>query len=130
MNIKLENLIPFDMLIENPTKVFDLVESGEQVILLRDNKPSYILTKIIVDAENEGGQQTSQKILTLHEAMEIVLKDQDGRRMHAAALADEIYNRGLYLKKDGTKAEYTQIRARCNHYQQFEVKPGNIICLK
>ena len=51
--------------------------------------------------------------------------------MHAAELADEIYRRRLYLKKDGSKAEYTQIRARCGHYpDMFEALPGNYIKLK
>jgi antitoxin Phd len=51
--------------------------------------------------------------------------------MHAAELADEIYKRRLYLKKDGSKAEYTQIRARCGHYpDMFEALPGNFIKLK
>ena len=49
----------------------------------------------------------------------------------AAELADEIYKRRLYLKKDGSKAEYTQIRARCGHYpDMFEALPGNLIRLK
>jgi antitoxin Phd len=51
--------------------------------------------------------------------------------MHAAELAYEIYKRRLYLKKDGSKAEYTQIRARCGHYpDMFEALPGNYIKLK
>ena len=34
-------------------------------------------------------------------------------------------------KKDGSKAQYTQIRARCGHYpDMFEALPGNIIRLK
>ncbi len=52
---------------------------------------------------------------TLHEAMRIVLSEAENKTMHAAGLADEIYRRRLYLKKDGSKAEYTQIRARCGH---------------
>lgn len=51
--------------------------------------------------------------------------------MHAAALADEIYNRRLYLQKNGNKAQYSQIRARCGHYPDlFEALPGNYIKLK
>lgn len=50
---------------------------------------------------------------TLHEAMKIVLSGAEDKIMHAAELADEIYRRRLYLKKDGSKAQYTQIRARC-----------------
>ena len=68
---------------------------------------------------------------TLHEAMRIVLSEAENKTMHAAELADEIYKRRLYLKKDGSKAEYTQIRARCGHYpDMFEALPGNLIRLK
>ena len=68
---------------------------------------------------------------TLHEAMKIVLSEAENKTMHAAELADEIYRRRLYLKKDGSKAEYTQIRARCGHYpDMFEALPGNYIKLK
>jgi antitoxin Phd len=50
--------------------------------------------------------------------------------MHAADLADEIYKRGLYFKKNGTKAEYTQISARANNYKDwFEKIGGNEIKL-
>jgi antitoxin Phd len=51
--------------------------------------------------------------------------------MHASELADEIYNRRLYLQKNGKKAQYTQIRARCGHYPDlFEALSGNVIKLK
>jgi len=37
----------------------------------------------------------------------------------------------LYLQKNGKKAQYTQIRARCGHYpDMFEALPGNFIKLK
>ncbi len=50
--------------------------------------------------------------------------------MHASKLADEIFERKLYLQKDGEKAHYTQIRARCGHYPEyFEVLTGNNIKL-
>lgn len=51
--------------------------------------------------------------------------------MHASKLADEIYERKLYLQKNGNKAKYTQTRARCGHYPDiFEALPGNYIRLK
>ena len=68
---------------------------------------------------------------TLHEAMKIVLSGAEDKIMHAAELADEIYRRRLYLKKDGSKAQYTQIRARCGHYPDlFEAMPGKRSKLK
>jgi len=67
----------------------------------------------------------------LHEAMQIVLSEQPGRMMRAVDLAEEIYSRGLYRKKDGTKAKANQIRARSEKYEDlFEVVSPNIIKLK
>ena len=61
--------------------------------------------------------------------MRIVLYEAENNTMHAAELANEIYE--LYLKKNGQKAEYTQIRARCGKYHElFEALPGNLIRLK
>ncbi len=69
--------------------------------------------------------------LTLHEVMKIVFLEAENGTMHAAKLADEIYNRRLYLQKNCKKSQYTQIRARCGHYPElFEALPGNYIKLK
>lgn len=63
--------------------------------------------------------------------MKIVLSEAENKTMHASKLADEIYERRLYLQKNGNKAQYTQIRARCGHYpDMFEALPGNYIKLK
>lgn len=68
---------------------------------------------------------------TLQEVMKIVLSEAENKTMHASKLADEIYERRLYLQKNGNKAQYTQIRARCGHYpDMFEALPGNYIKLK
>ena len=68
---------------------------------------------------------------TLQEAMKIVLSEAENYTMHASKLAAEIYERRLYLQKNGKKAQYTQIRARCGHYpDMFEALPGNYIILK
>lgn len=63
--------------------------------------------------------------------MKLVLLATKDKIMHAADLADEIYKRRLYLKKNGEKAQYNQIRARCGHYPDlFEALPGNFIKLR
>ena len=60
-----------------------------------------------------------------------MLSEADNKTMHASELVDEIYKRKLYLQKNGKKAQYTQIRARCGHYPElFEALPGNYIKLK
>ncbi len=132
MDIKIDSLIPFDSLKTNIEHVFSVVDKNGKVVLLKDNKPVYIVLKY--DENNLTDTEIGMNEMpyyTLHEAMRIVLSEAENKTMHAAELADEIYRRRLYLKKDGSKAEYTQIRARCGHYpDMFEALPGNYIKLK
>ncbi|CDZ24628.1 hypothetical protein CCDG5_1518 [[Clostridium] cellulosi] len=132
MDIRIDSLIPFDSLKTNIDHVFSVVEKNGKVVLLKDNKPVYIVLKYDENNLTDAGIGMSEKPnYTLHEAMRIVLSEAKNKTMHAAELADEIYKRRLYLKKDGSKAEYTQIRARCGHYpDMFEALPGNYIKLK
>lgn len=132
MEVKLDSLIPFEKLKLDIDGVFQIVERNGKVVLLKDNQPVYIIVKYDSDSKpvDEVMKIVSPKY-TLQEAMMEVLLEREDRIMHAAELADEIYNRKLYLKKDGTKAEYNQIRARCGHYSElFEALPGNMIKLK
>ncbi len=132
MDIKIDSLIPFEMMSSDQDYIFSVVEKNGQVILLKDNKPAYIILKY--DAERVAEISLSpdkERIYTLHEAMQIVLSETKDYIMHASKLADEIYNRKLYFQKNGNKAQYTQIRARCGHYPDvFEALPGNYIKLK
>jgi len=132
MDIKIDSLIPFDSLKTNIDHVFSVVEKNGKAVLLKDNKPAYIVLKYDENSLADTGIGTQEMPnYTLHEAMRIVLSEAENKTMHAAELADEIYKRKLYLKKDGNKAEYTQIRARCGHYpDMFEALPGNLIRLK
>lgn len=130
MDIRIDSLIPFDTLRTDLDHVFSIVEKNGKVILLKDNKPSYIILKHDRHVTDENITSEVEN-LTLHEAMEIVLSEVENGTMHASKLADEIYNRRLYLQKNGKKAQYTQIRARCGHYPElFEALPGNYIRLK
>lgn len=132
MDIRIDSLIPFNSLKTNIDHVFSVVDKNGKVVLLKDNKPAYIVLKY--DENNLTDTEIGMNEMpyyTLHEAMRIVLSEAENKTMHAAELADEIYRRRLYLKKDGSKAEYTQIRARCGHYpDMFETLPGNLIRLK
>lgn len=132
MDIRIDSLIPFDSLKTNIDHVFSVVDKNGKVVLLKDNKPVYIVLKYDENNLTDVGISMSEMPnYTLHEAMRIVLSEAKNKTMHAAELADEIYKRRLYLKKDGSKAEYTQIRARCGHYpDMFEALPGNYIKLK
>ena len=131
MDVKIDSLIPFDTLRTDLEHVFSVVEKNGKVVLLKDNKPVYIVLKYDaegIDVENIPDKHANY---TLQEAMKIVLSEADNKTMHASELADEIYKRRLYLQKNGKKAQYTQIRARCGHYpDMFEALPGNYIKLK
>ena len=134
MSVNLEILIPYDRILESPEDVFDLVDKHGQVVLLKENAPAYVIVK--GEAAIPLLKSNEQKLVkkskhTLQNAMKIVLLEAEDHTMHAAALAESIYQKGLYCKKDGTKAGYNQIRARCGHYPElFEALPNNMIKLR
>lgn len=132
MDIKIDSLIPFDTLRTDLEHIFSVVEKYRKVVLLQDNKPAYIILKYDSEkAVDIGSAFEKETTYTLQEAMRIVLSEAEGQTLHASILAEEIYSRKLYLQKNGKKAKYTQIRARCGHYpNMFEALPGNWIKLK
>ena len=131
MDIRIDSLISFDTLRTDLEHVFSVVEKNGKVVLLKDNKPVYIILKYETQAIEANTIPDKQINYTLQEAMKIVLSEAENKTLHASKLADEIYERRLYLQKNGNKAQYTQIRARCGHYpDMFEALPGNFIKLK
>ncbi len=62
--------------------------------------------------------------LTLHEAMQLVLNENDNRWMTVHELADEINSRSLYEKRDRTRVDPSQIHARTNKYRGMFEKDG------
>lgn len=131
MEINIKSLVPFEKVLSEAKEVFDLVDKNGKIVVLKNNQPAYIIAKY-EEIEIQCATQTMvPSNLTLQEAMRIVLEETDSRTMHASELADIIYNRKLYLQKNGNKAQYNQIRARCGHYpDMFEALPGNYIKLK
>lgn len=132
MNIKIDSLIPFDKLVTDVDSVFETANKNDTVVLLKDNQPAYIIMKYdFYKGLGSNAFLHGTTINTLQEAMKIVLSKANENTMHAALLADEIYNRKLYFQKNGSKAKYNQIRSRCDHYSDlFEALPGNFIRLK
>lgn len=131
MEIKLENLIPYEKLVTELDSVLEMVELHGQVVILKDNSPAFIILKYDAKANSFTKSLGQSQNYTLHEAMRLVLLEKEDHIMHAADLADEIYKKRLYVKKNGEKAEYTQVRARCGKYHEiFEAIPGNKIKLK
>jgi hypothetical protein len=68
--------------------------------------------------------------LTLHDAIEMVLQENNNDWMTVADLAAAINERGLYTKRDGTPVEPNQIHARTKNYSQTFQKKGPRIRLK
>ena len=132
MEVKIDCLIPFEIMIKDPDSVFQIVETHGSVVILKNNQPQYIIQKYSPKLElHESKLNVSPTKHTLQVAMQIVLQEAENHAMHAADLAEAIYARGLYRQKDGGKAGYNQVRARCGHYPDlFEVIPKNIIRLK
>lgn len=132
MEISLDSLKPFEQLRTDLSSVLQVVEKNGYVVILKENQPAYIILKYTEGINLLGNNSNLKRSqYTLQEAMKIVLMEQEDKKLHAAELADEIYKRGLYYKKNGDKAQYNQIRARANHYPDlFEPLAGNIIKLK
>ena len=62
--------------------------------------------------------------LTLHEAMELVMRESTDEWMTVRELADAINDRGLYAKRDGSLVDPSQIHARANKYPAMFEKEG------
>lgn len=131
MKININDLVSFEKVISETKDVFETVDEIGKVIILKDNKPAYILLKYEENAEIEATSPAAKAEYTLQEAMKIVLSEVENRTLHASELADIIYDRKLYVQKNGEKAKYNQVRARCSHYpEMFEALPGNYIKLR
>lgn len=144
MNINIETLLPLEKLQQTPDEILKVVDKYGQVVLLKDNAPLYVIMQAQLAVETEKRKADALKgnpipdpitptttSLTLQEAMRIVLSEAEGHQMHASELADAVYERGLYVQKNGEKAKYNQMRARCGHYpEMFEAMKGNFIRLR
>ena len=62
--------------------------------------------------------------LTLHDAMELLLRENENEWMTVRELADAINERGLYEKRDGSPVDPSQIHARANKYATLFEKDG------
>jgi len=91
MQVKIDSLISLDELRTNLDQVFSVVDKNGKALLIKDNKPTYILIKYEENSSMSPdiGMRETPKY-TLHEAMKIVLSEAENRTMHASELADEI----------------------------------------
>lgn len=98
MDVKLDSLIPFEKIKTDVVSVFNNVENNGKVVLLKDNLPVYIILKYgAVIGLPEKVTSIHATNYTLQDAMKMVLLEAEGKTMLAAALADGIYKRKLYL---------------------------------
>lgn len=131
MEISINSLVPIEKAMNEAETVFKTVDEIGKVIILKDNKPAYILLKYEENIEMPVSAPAAKTTYTLQEAMRIVLSEAENHTLHASELADIIYDRKLYVQKNGEKAKANQMRARCGHYpDMFEALPGNYIKLK
>ena len=68
--------------------------------------------------------------MTLHQALRIVLNENDNQWMTVRELADEVNDRSLYQKRDGSPIEPNQIHARAKNYAAIFEKNGPRIRLR
>ncbi|MEG0662583.1 MAG: hypothetical protein RR472_04830 [Anaerovoracaceae bacterium] len=143
MEINIKELMPIEAVMEDLEGMFQKVDELDRVVILKDNRPVYVLLKyqenvdFAKETSSEGMSPSSQEqpegkwTLKLHEAMAQVLEEIPDRTLSAKELSDEIYARGLYRKKNGEQAMANQVRARCNNYNLlFEGKKKNFIRLR
>lgn len=78
----------------------------------------------------EGGEDSAAATgVTLHQAMEVVLRQAPAGMLRAGDLAAEINRRHLYRMRDGRPVETQQIHARVGQYPHLFAKEGTFIKL-
>jgi hypothetical protein len=79
----------------------------------------------VTDTEGDGEGR-----MTLHTALEYLLREDGNRWMSVRELSDEVNRRGLYRKKDGTPVEPNQVHARTKNYEHIFEKDGPRVRLR
>jgi hypothetical protein len=87
------------------------------------------LSRFLREAQQHGPEAAHERTpgdgeprRTLHDAMTTVLQDIGGGPQPARWIANEVATRGLYFRRDGTRADYQQLLARARKYPQlFEI---------
>jgi hypothetical protein len=68
--------------------------------------------------------------LTLHDAIAKVLREHGNEPMTARDITNEVNERGLYCKRDGSAIELNQVHARTKNYDHMFEKAGSRISLR
>jgi hypothetical protein len=88
------------------------------------------LEQQIAEAEAALGHPSGQSVLTLHEALAQVLRENLNQPMTAAALTDIVNGRGLYRRRDGKPVQANQVHARTKNYKDVFEKGAEGIRLR
>jgi hypothetical protein len=68
--------------------------------------------------------------MTLHEALALILRENNNQPMTVRQLTDAVNERGLYRKRDGSPVEVNQVHARTSNYEALFEKDGPLIRLR
>ncbi len=68
--------------------------------------------------------------MTLHEALVLILRENNNQPMTVRQLTDAVNERGLYRKRDGSPVEVNQVHARTSNYDALFEKNGALIRLR
>lgn len=88
------------------------------------------LTELIARAEALLGHEEVDTRRTLHEAIALVLEEQDNQWVHTRDIAEEVNRRRLYQKRDRSPVETNQIHARSKNYPHLFEKDGPLVRLR
>jgi hypothetical protein len=91
------------------------------------------LEALITQAETAlGGPRPSAaaSAMTLHEALVLVLRENNNQPMTVRQLTEAVNERGLYRKRDGSPVEVNQVHARTSNYEALFEKDGALIGLR
>lgn len=108
-----------------------LADAREELAALDTRRAE--LTALIERAEavQRSHNATERRIkMTLHDAMALVLDEHDNRWMNIRDLGNEVNQRDLYRKRDGSEVEINQFHARINNYSQIFERNGPDVRLR
>lgn len=97
MEININDLVTVEKVLNNSSEIFQIVDAIGKVIILKDNKTAYIMSKCEESAEINTNKIVENGTYTLQEVMKIVLKEVENSILHTSELADIIYERKLYV---------------------------------
>ena len=122
-----------EVLAETDRMVSDALTRAREELVALDERRTHLVAVIAQAEAMQRSGTNSPPVstrLTLHEAIGMVLREQDNHWMTVRELADVVNTRLLYRKKDGSPVEANQIHARTKNYEQLFEKDGPNVRLR